>query len=387
MSEMKRTLHRLLAAFSLTAVLLSGCAQPAAPEETPLPPVSAEQAVPETQMPDAQEPAIQIPDTQNEGSFAIHFIDVGQADAALVLCDGETMLIDGGNTEDSSLIYSYLKQHDVSHLDYVVATHGHEDHVGGLSGALNYATAGTAYCSVDRYESSAFRNFAKYLEQQGKEIVIPEPGTAFTLGGAEVEIVGVDSDAEDQNNTSIVLRIVYGETSFLFTGDAEREAEQLILDAGYPLQSTVLKVGHHGSESSTSYRFLREVAPRYAVISVGEGNSYGHPAEAVLSRLQDADAEVFRTDLQGTICCESDGKTVRFTAGGKELAVSKADEDGSEQTASGGTDYIGNISSKKFHYAWCSGAKDMKESNRYYHTGTRDEMLAEGYVPCGICEP
>lgn len=270
--------------------------------------------------------ALLMPERKNteqleEGStFEIHFIDVGQADAALVLCDDQAMLIDGGNAEDSDLIYAYLEIHGIEYLDYIVATHGHEDHVGGLSGALNYAEVGTAYCSVTEYDSEAFEDFVKYLEQQDVEITIPAAGDSFELGTAAVEVLGPIHETDDANNMSLVLRVVYGDTSFLFTGDAEREEEQDILDAGYDLASTVLKVGHHGSENSTTYPFLREIMPAYAVISVGENNSYGHPTEAALSRLSDADVAVYRTDIHGTIICTSDGETVSFMTE-KEAAV------------------------------------------------------------------
>lgn len=247
-----------------------------------------------------------------DSSFAVHFLDVGQADAALVLCDGQSMLIDGGNSEDSDLIYAYLEDHGISYLDYIVATHGHEDHVGGLSGALNYATVGTAYCSVTEYNSEAFSDFLKYLGEQNVSITVPSVGETFELGSASVTILGPVYESDDPNNTSVVLRIVYGDTSFLFAGDAEREEEQDILDAGYELKSTVLKVGHHGSENSTTYPFLYEVEPEYAVLSVGENNNYGHPTEETLSRLRDADVSVYRTDMQGTVVCTSDGQDVTF---------------------------------------------------------------------------
>ncbi len=245
----------------------------------------------------------------NSSGFKIYFIDVGQADSALVICDGKAMLIDGGNTGDSSLIYSFLKQKGVSHLDYIVATHAHEDHVGGLSGALNFATVDTVYCPTTAYSSNAFTNFAKNVQAQGKSITIPSTGTRFSLGSATCTVLAVNAGSSI-NNTSIVLRIVYGSTSFLFAADAEKEVEQAMLNRGVTLRSTVLKVGHHGSYTSSSYQFLRSVAPEYSVISCEKGNSYGHPHEEVLSRLYDADTRLFRTDLQGTITCTSNGSTV-----------------------------------------------------------------------------
>lgn len=309
--------------------------------------------------------------------FAVHFIDVGQADAALVVCDGETMLIDGGNRDDSQLIYTYLKNENVTHLDYVVATHAHEDHVGGLPGALNFATVGTALCSVSEYDSGVFRTFVDQLAKQGKEITVTGAGDTFELGSADVQVLGPVWESDEPNNMSVVLRIEYGETSFLFTGDAEREEEEDILDAGFELESTVLKVGHHGSENSTTYPFLREVMPEYAVISVGEGNSYGHPTPEALGRLRDAGATILRTDESGTIICTSDGQTVSFAT----------ERDGEEEPPGEKVEYVLNTSSKKFHLPTCGGVKDIKEKNRTAVFETRSELLSRGYSPCGNCKP
>ncbi len=323
-----------------------------------------------------------------EGSaFAVHFIDVGQADAALVLCDGKSMLIDGGNRADGDLIYTYLQKQSLSYLDYVVCTHPDEDHVGGLAAALTCADAGTVYCPVPSYDSKAFTNFADKAAERGLELVRPEPGTVFSLGSAQVTVLAPLADYDDNNNQSIVLRIVYGETSFLFTGDAARESEADMLESGAVLQSTVLKVGHHGSESSTTYPFLREVHPQYAVISVGKDNSYGHPTEEVLSRLRDAGVQVYRTDMQGDIICTSDGKTVTFTTQRGSGALTNPTE--GETTGSGGQGgdeyrYIGNLNSKKFHLPTCASLPD--EANRIYFL-TREQALDAGYTPCGVCRP
>lgn len=247
-----------------------------------------------------------------DGSFEIHYIDVGQADSELVICDGKTMLIDGGNAEDSNLIVSYLRDLNISHLDYVIGTHAHEDHIGGLSGALHECKADNVFCSALSYKSKAFNNFKRYADDRGGGIKIPSAGDGFDLGNSYVEILGPQKKYDDTNNNSIVMKVTYGETSFLFTGDAEREAEQDIIDAGYDLSADVLKVGHHGSSASTSYVFLREIMPEYAVISCGKNNSYGHPHEETLSRLSDADVKVYRTDESGHIIARSDGQNISF---------------------------------------------------------------------------
>lgn len=336
-------------------------------------------------------------------SFSIHFIDVGQADAALVECDGHYMLIDGGNKADSNVIYSVLKKAGVSKLDIVVGTHAHEDHIGGLPGAYNYCSADLTLCPVKNYDSNAFEDFVKYANQKGSGITVPSVGDTYALGSSSVKILGINGGS-DPNNTSIVLRIDYGETSFIFTGDAEREAEQVLLNSGVNLAATVLKVGHHGSDTSTTYPFLREIMPQYAVISVGTGNSYGHPTEDTLSRLRDADVAVFRTDLQGDVFCSSNGQTVTFSVSKNADAdvfgnignnsTQKPTEpeetqrpNETEDDEPEGTHYVLNTNTKKFHYPNCGSAKKISEKNRQDYYGTREELIAMGYSPCGNCDP
>ena len=252
-----------------------------------------------------------IPENSN---FEVHFIDVGQADSALIECDGETMMIDGGNVADSNVVAAYLKKEDVTELNYVVCSHAHEDHVGGLSGALSVTKADNIDAPQTETNTKAYKNFKKKAEEQNVEIKHPNVGDEIQLGSSTVEFLGpVDENGKDLNSTSIVLKITYGNTSFLFTGDAESDEEEEILNSGADLKSTVLKVGHHGSRTSTSYPFLREVMPQYAVISVEKGNSYGHPNEETLSKLSDAGVEVYRTDESGDIVMTSDGNSISIT--------------------------------------------------------------------------
>ena len=369
--------------------------------------------------------------TAQAGTLTVTWLDVGQGDAAVIQCGGQSMLIDGGKPEKSSYIYAWLQQHGLSYLDVIVATHVDADHIGGLSGALNYASVGTAYCPVTTGTTETFQSFVKYLAQRGKQITVPTAGETFPLGGAQVQILGPLQSAVDSNNSSIVLKVSFGATSFLFTGDAERAEEQDLLNAGVNLQSTVLKVGHHGSDTSTSYPFLRAVAPQYAVISVGAGNSYGHPTEAVLSRLRDAGVTTFRTDMQGEITAVSDGQTVNFstaknataetlanagagqntdqTGGGNSAtqtagsgqntggaatagaaggaAIASANADGAAGAGTTAGSYVLNTNSHKFHLPSCSSVDTISPKNRKDVNESREQIIREGYAPCKRCNP
>lgn len=243
--------------------------------------------------------------------FEVHYIDVGQADAALVVCEGEAMMIDGGNVDDSSLIAAYLRRENIDKLKYVVCTHAHEDHVGGLSAALATVPAECVYAPDTGADTKAYKNFKRKVKEQGLTLRKPEIGESVMLGSADIDFLGpVNESKDDLNNTSVMLKITYGNTSFLFTGDAEREEEEDVLSQGAYLKSTVLKVGHHGSSSSTSYPFLRAVMPLYAVISCEKGNSYGHPHKETISKLSDAGVDIYRTDESGTVIMLSDGEQV-----------------------------------------------------------------------------
>ena len=325
------------------------------------------------------------------------------------------MLIDGGDKDCSSQMYSYLKKHGISYLDIVVASHAHADHVGGLAGALNFAKAGLVFSPVTEYDSEAFRDFVRYAEKNGPGITVPKKLSTYTLGSATITILGLN--AGEGNNSSIVMSVTYLDKSFLFTGDAEREVEQAVLaDAPDRLVSYGLKVGHHGSDDATTYPFLREILPEFAVISCGKGNPYGHPQDNLLSRLRDAEVTVYRTDLHGDITVAYDGeawsvttaKTASdadiFTPGvDADLAPEPEEDDTGEDVTRGdsgnagnedggsnasGYDYIANKNTKKFHYPDCKSVKQMSEKNKkFFYDVTREYMIEQGYDPCGNCDP
>ena len=315
--------------------------------------------------------------------FEVHYIDVGQADASLVLCDSKSMLIDGGNPEDSSLIVAYLKKQNIDHLDYVICTHAHDDHVGGLSGALSVFSVSSVYAPKTENDIKSYNNFKSKVAAQGISINNPVLGSNINLGSSKITFLGpLDENVEDLNDTSIILKIIYGKTSFLFTGDAERDAEQSVLAQEYDLSATVLKVGHHGSADSTTYPFLREIMPEYAIISVGD-NSYGHPTDEVLSRLSDAEVEVYRTDLHGDIIVTSNGESVNVKTSKKHNHdISETNQIPSINSSK--KNYIGNKNSKKFHLESCHSLP--AEKNRIYFS-SRNEAISNHFSPCKNCHP
>ena len=245
----------------------------------------------------------------------VYFLDVGQGDSTLVICDGESMIIDGGPSSASEFLYAFIRDTlKLEHMDFVINTHPHEDHVGGISAVLNAVPVDLILSPLTEWNSKKFESMKSLASKQGAPIIVPDEGDTLQLGGATVTVLHCWPQAgtyTTTNDTSIVVRIDYGETSIIVTGDAEYTSEYMMIDSGLPLKADVLRVGHHGSYTSTTQEFLEAVGPQYAVISCGKGNDYGHPHQVTLNKL--AGIELYRTDLQGTVLCVSDGHNIRFT--------------------------------------------------------------------------
>ena len=321
------------------------------------------------------------PSTGTSQPFEMHFIDVGQALSVLVECDGQFMLYDGGNVDDGSLVVSYLQKQGVEQLQYVFCSHAHEDHVGGLAAVMAKFPAGHAYSPVTEGSTKCFNDFVKYTQQQGLQLEVPSVGTVWPLGSATVTMLGPVTQYSETNNTSLVLRIDYGDTSFLLTGDMENTAETDLVNSGANLKADVLQVGHHGSSTSTSYLFLNAVLPEMGVISCGTGNKYGHPHEETLSILRDAKVDVYRTDLQGTITIGSDGQN--FTVGTERFVPdSQLNPTDPSSSSTAQQAYIGNVNSKKFHLPTCANLPAEKNQVLF---SSYDEAIAAGYTPCASC--
>ena len=370
-NQHKKGLWQRLAALAVAATLALGLA---ACDASAITPGGSADVVPNPSSAAAAVDTVEAP-------FEMHFIDVGQALSVLVECDGQYMLYDGGNVDDGSLIVSYLQSQGVEQLEYVFCSHAHEDHVGGLAAALAYFPAYHVYSPVTEASTKCFKDFVKYTQQQGLQVEVPAVGTTWPLGGATVTMVGPVAQYSDTNDTSIVLRIEYGSTSFLLTGDMEKTAETDLVNSGVNLRADVLQVGHHGSSTSTGYLFLNSVLPEMAVISCGVNNKYGHPHEETLSILRDAGVDVYRTDLQGTITIGSDGQN--YTVGTEHFAED-AQLNPTDPAASSTAQqaYIGNVNSKKFHLPSCSNLPAEKNQILF---SSYDEAVEAGYTPCSSC--
>lgn len=319
----------------------------------------------------------------------VHFVDVGQADCILVeLPNNQKMLVDAGNNEDKDTIISYLNSKSIKKIDYLIGTHPHEDHIGSLDSVISNYEIGSIYMPKISSNTKTFEDVLLAIKAKGLKVVAPETGTYILNDnqGLSIQVLAPNSSTyEDLNNFSIVLKLKYKDTSFLFTGDAESLSESEILKKSYDIKADVLKIGHHGSKSSTSAEFLKKVAPKYAVISAGAGNTYGHPNQETLAKLNEGKVQVYRTDIDGTIIFTTDGSKItveKKASTTKENAPPQITNQQPQQQDA--IIYIGNKNSRVFHRDSCRTLPDLKNQVKF---SSREEAIKQGFKPCGNCKP
>lgn len=322
----------------------------------------------------------------------VHFLDVGQADCMLVESDGHFMLIDAGNRDDEEVVMEYLNKKGVTELDFVIGTHPHEDHIGSLGAVIDSFPIETLIMPKVSHTTETFKRVVTAVENRKLTITAPVSGKSYSLGSAVFTIIApLDQESEiakeDLNNHSVGIRLVHGKNSFLLCGDAEKEEEQEMLHGNRVVSADVLKASHHGSDTSTSELFYKEVSPKTVVISVGEGNDYGHPHVSTLDRIRESGAKVYRTDENGTIISSSDGETIRWDLEKTQKETKTEKDNTSDIKPVTSNSYIMNTSTEKFHTLSCRSVAQMKAKNKEVFEGKREELIIQGYAPCKICSP
>ncbi len=343
-------------------------------------------------------------DTKESGKTAaksatkmkVHFIDVGQGSAALIESKGHFMLMDGGDSETSSKVVSYLKKQGVKKLDYVIVSHYDSDHLHGVVGALNAFKTDSVIAPGYKEDTRVYESFIQVVKQKKITKIKPKVGKKYKLGKAKFTILAPNSgNYSDVNNYSVAIRLVNGSNQFVITGDAEAESEYEILENKLKLSCDVFVAGHHGSANSSTQKFLQAMKPKYVVISAGADNTYGHPSQEAMARFKAIGVKVLRTDEQGTIIATSNGKRITWnkkpstTWGYREYGSStcignkgKVTPNSVENNVTG--QYIGNKNSKKYHTISCGSLP--YEENRVYFTSVQ-EAKGAGYTPCSFCKP
>lgn len=248
-----------------------------------------------------------------DGKLNVYYLDVGQADCTILESEGEALVIDAGNNDDGDLIVDFLRNKGIQNIKYAIGSHSHEDHVGALDVVLKEIQTEHVILPEEDSETRTYRDVLAAIEEQNVDLIRPEVGAEYSFGKASFQILAPsDGKKSSANHYSVGVMVTFGETKFLFTGDAEEAQEEEMLLTGLPLECDVYKAGHHGSSTSNTLDFVRAADPTWAVISCGEGNSYGHPHAEVVAEFEDEDIQMYRTDRQGTIMAVSDGKDIHW---------------------------------------------------------------------------
>lgn len=346
-------------------------------------------------------------------TLEVHYIDVGQGDSILIRQGDQSMLIDAGNNNKGTTVWSYLLHQNVDHLTYAIGTHPDADHIGGMDVVLYKIDCDMVMLPACASDTKTYEELIQTIGQREQTVVTPKQGQIYTLGKASFQIL-TDTDknyGDNTNDYSLAFRLTFGDTSFLFTGDAEKAAEQDMIASGLTVQSDVFKAAHHGADTANTEDFLAAVQPTYCVISCGEGNSYGHPRAGVLNQLRAMGVKVFRTDEQGTIVATSDGSAITWNASPSESwqvgePTGSAEKSKDSENAATGIrdqqsgisyakdstdaeqgDYILNANTKKFHRPTCASVKRMSDANKIVSTESREVLIEQGYEPCKNCNP
>lgn len=318
-----------------------------------------------------------------EGNIEVHFIDVGQGDSVFIRQGDFSMLIDGGENSYGDLVVDYLRGEGIEKLDYVIGTHPHSDHIGGIDDVINSFDIGKVIMPKVTHTTKTFEDVILAIKNKELKITTPNVGDKYSLGDGEFIILGPSSDDyKNLNDYSIMLKLSYGDTSFLFTGDAEKVAEEELLSLDYDISVDVLHVGHHGSK--TSSRGLDKIKPKYGIIQVAEDNIYNLPNEMILDRLKDNNVEIYRNDIHGTVKVISDGTDISIYTEKQAIDIGEMDEVEDEGAGLALNKYIGNKNSKTLHKDDCSSLPD--EHNRIYFDN-REDAISKDYKPCSRCNP
>lgn len=329
-------------------------------------------------------------DVRAEGeALRVEVLDVGQGNAILLESQGHYVLIDGGDRETSSFVVSYLKDQGIDTFDYVVVSHFDSDHLAGVIGVLHQFGVNQILTPDYEGDTKLYQSFQEAVRQYQVMEIHPEQEEIYSFGTAEMEILGpVYYGHSDENEDSICIRVTNGANSFLICGDIGEDTETELVHTGVDVSAEVYLLNHHGSNTSSTQEFLDLVQPSYAVISCGEGNSYGHPGKETMGRIKNWGIPVYRTDRQGIIRVESDGTQLFWEQEPCNDFMAGENQEETDQTGTGQENwYLLNIRSMKFHLPSCGAASKMKEKNRREYVGSREELIQQGYSPCGTCNP